>query len=161
MVAATKDQPPTVEVGKVSALSLLKKRAEREGAGSDAEQKEDYMSYDLGRLAAFNTTPVDKFDMSNPKTMEERARASVQFVLNRLFALPTKPAEMGRLADLPAPTTVLPREKPVPAPKPLTRWEKFAKEKGIQNKKKERMVMDERTGEWAPRWGYKRRENPE
>jgi hypothetical protein len=49
MVAATKDQPPTVEVGKVSALSLLKKRAEREGAGSDAEQKEDYMSYDLGR----------------------------------------------------------------------------------------------------------------
>ena len=103
--------------------------------------------------------------MSNPKTMEERARESVQFVLNRLFALPTKPAEMGRLADLPAPTTVrsrpprdpapaangrggevlsgstlsavnvgvdaaprqvLPREKPVPAPKPLTRWEKCA-----------------------------------
>ena len=30
---------------------------------------------------------------------------------------------------------------------------RFAKEKGIQNKKKERMVMDERTGEWAPRWG--------
>jgi regulator of ribosome biosynthesis len=38
---------------------------------------------------------------------------------------------------------------------------RFAKEKGIQNKKKERMVMDERTGEWAPRWGYKRRENPD
>ena len=37
-----------------------------------------------------------------------------------------------------------------------TKWEKFAREKGIQNKKKSRMVWDETRQEWAPRWGYKR-----
>lgn len=36
----------------------------------------------------------------------------------------------------------------------MTRWEKFAQIKGIQKKKKERMVIDEATGEYAPRWGY-------
>ena len=34
---------------KVSALSLLKKRAERDGAAMGDDQKEDYMAYDLGR----------------------------------------------------------------------------------------------------------------
>ena len=43
----------------------------------------------------------------------------------------------------------------VPKPKPLTRWEKFAKLKGIQNRKQSRKVFDEATGEWVPRWGYK------
>lgn len=50
----------------------------------------------------------------------------------------------------------MPREKRVPEPKPLTRWEKFAKEKNIKNKKRERMVFDEATGEYRPRFGYKR-----
>ena len=35
----------------------------------------------------------------------------------------------------------------VPKPKPLTRWEKFAKLKGIQNRKQSRKVFDEATGE--------------
>lgn len=56
---------------------------------------------------------------------------------------------------LPRPTTLLPREKPLPKPKPETRWEKFAKAKGIVNRKKERMVFDDNTGEYKPRWGYK------
>ena len=40
--------------------------------------------------------------------------------------------------------------------KQMTRWEKFAQEKGIKKKKRDRMVWDERTKEWKPRWGYKR-----
>jgi regulator of ribosome biosynthesis len=59
------------------------------------------------------------------------------------------------MAMLPVPTTLLPREKPLPKPKPETRWEKFAKAKGIVNRKKERMVFDDNTGEYKPRWGYK------
>ncbi|OMJ29585.1 Ribosome biogenesis regulatory protein-like protein, partial [Smittium culicis] len=37
----------------------------------------------------------------------------------------------------------------------LTRWEKFAKLKGINKKKKDRMVHDDATGELRPSWGYK------
>lgn len=58
--------------------------------------------------------------------------------------------------SLPPPTTPLPREKPVPAEKEKTRWEKFAAKKGIKDKKKEgKLVFDEETGEWVPKWGYK------
>jgi hypothetical protein len=46
--------------------------------------------------------------------------------------------------------------KPLPPPKKETRWEQFAKEKGIQNRKRSRMVWDEEAQEWRPRWGYKR-----
>ena len=48
------------------------------------------------------------------------------------------------------------RAKPIPLPKKFTKWEQFAKEKGITNKKKARMVWDEEHGEFRPRWGYKR-----
>ena len=60
---------------------------------------------------------------------------------------------------LPAPTTPLPREKPLPAEKVATKWEKFAKKKGIKDKKRGegKMVFDEEKGEWVPKWGYKGR----
>lgn len=41
----------------------------------------------------------------------------------------------------------------------MTKWEKFAKQKGIKNTKKERMLYDEDTGEYKPRFGYKRGNN--
>ena len=57
---------------------------------------------------------------------------------------------------LPPPTTPLPREKPLPAKKEQTKWEKFAIKKGIKDKKKEgKLVFDEETQEWVPKWGYK------
>lgn len=59
---------------------------------------------------------------------------------------------------LPPPTTPLPREKPLPAEKAPTKWEKFAAKKGIKDKKKEgKLVFDEETQEWVPKWGYKGR----
>jgi regulator of ribosome biosynthesis len=42
----------------------------------------------------------------------------------------------------------------------LTTWEKFAKTKGIKNRKRSRMVFDETTQEWKARWGYKRIDDP-
>lgn len=57
---------------------------------------------------------------------------------------------------LPPPTTPLPREKPLPIEKEKTKWEKFAAKKGIKDKKREgKMVFDEETQEWVPKWGYK------
>ena len=51
---------------------------------------------------------------------------------------------------------ILPSMRVLPAAKKETRWEKFAKEKGIQNRKRARMLWDEEAQEWRPRWGYKR-----
>ena len=48
----------------------------------------------------------------------------------------------------------LPREKPIPKERQLTKWEKFRLEKGIQAKeKRSRMVFDPKTNDWVPRYG--------
>ena len=57
-------------------------------------------------------------------------------------------------ATLPERKTKIPREKPIPK-KVETKWEKYAKAKGIKKHKKERMVYDKEADEWRPRWGYK------
>ena len=48
--------------------------------------------------------------------------------------------------------------QPLPPPKAQTTWQKFAAKKGIKAKTAEtrkKMVYDEATGEWVPKWGYK------
>jgi len=47
----------------------------------------------------------------------------------------------------------LPREKPLPKPKPPTKWERFAAEKGISHKTRERDVWDDEKQEFVRRWG--------
>ena len=50
--------------------------------------------------------------------------------------------------------TVLPREKPCPVEKQKTKWEKFREERGLPpRKKRSRLVYDEITQDWVPRWG--------
>jgi hypothetical protein len=49
-----------------------------------------------------------------------------QALVGQLFSLPSEAVQGGRLAQLPQPSTLLPREKPIPKPKPLTKWQKFA-----------------------------------
>ncbi len=56
---------------------------------------------------------------------------------------------------LPSEIAVLPRSHKVPEPKPETRWEKFARDRGIKKTKRDRMIYDEETGEYKPRYGYK------
>jgi regulator of ribosome biosynthesis len=81
------------------------------------------------------------------------ARDGVQTLFSSLFSLPTVSSEEGPLAQLPSPTTMLPRAKPLPKPKPPTKWEQFAAAKGIQKKKKEKRIWDEERQEWVNRWG--------
>ena len=38
----------------------------------------------------------------------------------------------------------------------MTKWEKFAKDKGIKKRKRSKMVFDEQTDEWKRRHGYDR-----
>lgn len=60
------------------------------------------------------------------------------------------------MVELPAPQLALPRFKPVPKPRPLTKWQKFAKEKGITKKKQSKLVYDDNAQDWKRRHGYKR-----
>ena len=53
-----------------------------------------------------------------------------QILFNTLFKLPVVKVDDIMCVELPAPETKIPREKPLPKPKELTKWEKFAKEKG-------------------------------
>ncbi|CAL4063984.1 unnamed protein product [Meganyctiphanes norvegica] len=50
----------------------------------------------------------------------------------------------------------LPREKKAPKGKILTKWEQYAKDKGIQQKKKNKKVWDETLKRWVPRWGMRK-----
>ncbi|OEH78273.1 ribosome biogenesis regulatory [Cyclospora cayetanensis] len=41
----------------------------------------------------------------------------------------------------------------LPSSRPLTRWEAFAKAKGIEKRKRSRLVWSEEVKDWVPRWG--------
>lgn len=86
--------------------------------------------------------------------LAELAREGVQILLSKLFSLPVNSSSEGPLAQLPKPTTLLPRAKPLPKPKPPTKWEKFAAAKGINKRTKERKVWNEEKQEWVNRWGH-------
>lgn len=82
------------------------------------------------------------------------ALTSTQALLGSLFMLPTtNTPEAGPVAKLPEPVFQLPREKPLPKPKPLTKWERFANAKGISHSKKDKKVWDDERQEWVARWG--------
>lgn len=126
------------------------------------------VEYDFGNLAVFDTNPLDKSQLQS-ETKESHlksvARDNIQLLVNQILALPVKTTTENNnngqnstmtLFQLPRPTTALPREKPVPKQKALTKWELFAKKKGIQKKAKDgKQVYDETRGEWVNKWGYK------
>lgn len=85
--------------------------------------------------------------------MAEVAREGVQILLGKLFTLPTQRSPDGPLAMLPKPSTILPRAKPLPKPKPQTKWEQFANAKGISKTIRDKQVWDEEKQEWVQRWG--------
>ncbi|XP_051142315.1 ribosome biogenesis regulatory protein homolog [Andrographis paniculata] len=113
---------------------------------------------DLGNLMAFD--PHHQF-IAPPTSREEVVKEAiekgtrlVQAVADALFSLPATEDLNGPIVKLPEPTTKLPREKPLPKPKPPTKWELFAQKKGIQKRKKEKLVFDEQTDTWKRRHGY-------
>lgn len=85
--------------------------------------------------------------------LQSTARDGIQALIAALYTLPIHPSPDGPLAQLPPPTTALPRAKPLPKPKAPTKWERFAASKGIQKKRRERKVWDEEKQEWVDRWG--------
>jgi regulator of ribosome biosynthesis len=98
-----------------------------------------------------------KFTLSHEREtyLQANARDGVQLLVSALFSLPTLSSPEGPLAQLPAPTTPLPRAKPLPKPKPPTKWERFARAKGISSQRRDKKVWDEESQTWVARWGWK------
>ncbi|KAF2141716.1 uncharacterized protein K452DRAFT_358816 [Aplosporella prunicola CBS 121167] len=112
-------------------------------------------TFDLGNLLCNDSNPLP--DSHDEESLSATARDCAQVLINQLLSTcPITSTSDGVLLQLPAPETPLPREKPVPQPKPPTKWELFAAKKGIKDKKRDgKLVYDEATGEWVPKWGYK------
>ena len=92
--------------------------------------------------------------------LQSIARDGAQTLVNSLCLLPTQSSPDGPLATLPPPTIQLPRAKPLPRSKTLTKWERFAAAKGIQKKRRDKKVWDDEKQGWVNSWGLhgKRRE---
>lgn len=118
-------------------------------------------TFDLGLLHATDPNPTTLDPSANLEaSLAAIARDGAQALINQL--LTTCPATStktdGVLLSLPPSHTPLPREKPLPAPKPPTKWEQFAKRKGIKPKTREQrqnLVFNEASGEWDKKWGWK------
>ena len=137
--------------------------------GTDDPDKMDDLQYDLHHLVATDSQPVDEsIKTLAPSTrniqLHAAARDNVQLLFNRIFQLDKQDSNEGLLAVLPdtnvrdpgSVESLLPRHRPVPTKKHETRWEQFAKEKGIVNRKRDRMVWDDQSQSMKPRWGYGR-----
>jgi regulator of ribosome biosynthesis len=112
------------------------------------------VSFDLGNLLCSATLDIPIKRARDSAFLALLAQEHTQFLMNELCQLPSEPSpDYGRFITLPKPTTRLPREKPIPKDKDATRWEKFAKQKGITKRKRDRQVFDEEHGEWKERYG--------
>lgn len=116
-------------------------------------------TFDLGNLLCSDLNPVPS--SPSQSDLASIARDTAQGLINQLLTTCTinsSPVD-GLSLVLPPCTTRLPREKPLPVAKEETKWEKFARKKGIKDKKRGegKLVYDEEKGEWVPKWGYKGR----
>lgn len=145
----------------VDATELLEKigKENEEKLKSIHVEKAIDLEIDVGSLIAVDNNLLDEKALrSNTETyIQSLARDNAQLLFNEIWKLPSEKMQDATVAQLPAPTLVLPREKHIPKPKPLTKWEEFAKLKGIVKRKKgSKMEWDEESKSWKPRWGYKR-----
>ncbi|KAH8815479.1 ribosomal biogenesis regulatory protein [Xylogone sp. PMI_703] len=117
-------------------------------------------TFDLGLLMAEDPNPLHLTTRENLESdLAATARDGAQVLINQLLSTcPIASTPTGVLLTLPEIETKLPREKPLPTPKAETTWAKFAAKKGIKPKSaaaRQKMVYDDATGEWVPKWGYK------
>lgn len=147
----------SMEIDVASVLSAAEKNVKEKFKSTEVTKDID-PDLDIGNLLATDLQPIDIRDFRKNKEdfLRKLARDNTQLLFNAIWKLPNERSEGLVLAKLPEPSTVIPREKPIPKPKVPSKWEEFAKRKGITKKKRERMILDKNTQEWKPRYGYKR-----
>uniref|UniRef100_A0A8C7ZTV0 Ribosome biogenesis regulatory protein n=1 Tax=Oryzias sinensis TaxID=183150 RepID=A0A8C7ZTV0_9TELE len=130
----------------VEELLAKAEQEEAEKLKTISVQKELDLDFDVGNLLACDKNRIESKDFKEQNKedfLRSLARDNTQLLINEIWKVPTERVEEAIVAKLPEPTTRLPREKPPPKPKPPTKWEQFAKLKGIQKKKKTNLVWDE------------------
>ncbi|KAL6097876.1 rrs1 [Pungitius sinensis] len=143
----------------VEALLAKAEQEEAEKLKSISVQKELELEFDIGNLLAIDKNRIESRDFREQKKedfLRSLARDNTQLLINEIWKQPTERVEEAIVTKLPDPVTALPREKPPPKPRAPTKWEEFAKLKGIQKKKKTNLVWDETAKDWRRRWGYQR-----
>mmetsp|Transcript_2153 Transcript_2153/g.2330 ORF Transcript_2153/g.2330 Transcript_2153/m.2330 type:complete len:461 (+) Transcript_2153:91-1473(+) len=106
------------------------------------------------------------FQKADENHLLEKATDGCSQLLKGLWELETEKTDAGPLAVLPSYfVNKTPRELPPPKQKAETKWDKFAKEKGIAVKeKRSRKVWDEASQTWSYLTGYQKSadaDNPE
>ncbi|KAG6910762.1 hypothetical protein DXG01_007649 [Tephrocybe rancida] len=146
-LAAAFALPLAFAAGEVASIAVLN--------ASVTVEKETPLDVDPGFLTVTDLNPIDEesYNENLEEHLQSLARDGVQALFASLFTLPTRTSPDGPLAQLPPPITQLPRSKPLPKPKPQTKWEAFAAAKGIQHKIRDKKEWDEERQEWVNRWG--------
>lgn len=125
-----------------------------------AEHQSEGVFVDLGNLVVADARNAVITSLSSKEEITQeciaRGEQALQVLAEKLFNLPSTAEKTGRLVQLPPPTIRLPREKPLPKPRPPTKWEMFAQKKGIQKRKRSKLEFDEQSQDWRRRYGYKR-----
>ena len=106
------------------------------------------------------TQPYQKKNPSHDREsyLQSTAQDGIQLLFSALFSLLTLSSPEGPLAQLPPPTTHLPRTKPLPKPKPPTKWERFAHAKGIQSQRRDKKIWGRRAAVVGPAMGVEGKE---
>ncbi|KAF5280252.1 hypothetical protein FQA39_LY18075 [Lamprigera yunnana] len=139
-------------------VSKILKKSIKEAEKSITVDKHLDLEYDLGTLLAVDNNKLDMKSLSN-RTNEyllNLSRDNVQLLLNKIWELPTEQLNESVVAKLPPSKFFLPRAKSAPKPKPPTKWEQFAKLKGIMKKKKPKLSWDQQLKKWVPLYGYQK-----
>lgn len=125
-------------------------------------EKHFNLNFDLGRVAIFDSDP--KIETYTEDDIVTKTKTNLKLLFTELYKL--KSLQLGEddenrdfdkpenVVTLPKVAIALPRAKPIPkSTKQLTKWEEFAKDKGINKKKKARMIWSDQLGKYLPRWG--------
>ena len=120
-------------------------------------------NFDLGTVLASDPHPLNLADYkkNKKKEIDRGAREGTQLLFNKLFNLPLERlmGAGGAIVRVPRSKTPFPRQKRIPMAKQNTKWERFAKIKGIEKRKKSKKVWDEMSQSWKRRYGYKKANN--
>ncbi|VUZ49166.1 unnamed protein product [Hymenolepis diminuta] len=121
----------------------------------DLDSRSLVAELDLGNLLYEDKGAIDPNDV-NRDYIKKLSLNCVHHFLKEFWKLPTDTFDGVQVSCLPDPTFRLPREKPAPRKREMSRWERFAQMKGIRKQKRSKKVWDDETQSWRPRWGKDR-----
>ncbi|MFH4982570.1 hypothetical protein AB6A40_009279 [Gnathostoma spinigerum] len=111
-------------------------------------------------LVDHDPTPVgSEINSQLESELQSRARDNIQALINEVWKLDFERTQDAICVSLPRSSYPLPREKILPRKREPTKWEQYAKAKGITKKRKKGKIYDEETGKWKPTYGYRSARN--